>query len=121
MNRQAAVALVVLSAALMCGSHTAEAQLRGRNYGPGEVFETQPPVAAPPVAVIAQPIPLAPAGNSPSLVVISPPAVRAEPTVDAGDSNCLCPDGQTADVQGWCWRRTDAASGHWARMDKCQR
>jgi hypothetical protein len=77
-----------------------------------------PPVA-PPVSTVLPPVTGAPVVN-PTVVVSPPPPAHTEASPDGGDSDCRCPNGQTADVDGWCWRPTEAASGYWQKAEKCQ-
>lgn len=121
MKQQAAALFAILSAAWLGSADPAQAQLRPQTHGPAPVVVLPPPIILQPDSTQLKPTPLAPTMASPSLVVVPPPPVAAEAAVDGGDSACRCPDGQTADVEGWCWRRTDAASGYWAKTEKCQR
>ena len=120
MKRNTVILFAILSAAWL-GGHQAEAQVRPQT-GPVPVVVLPPPPPPPmrtdttglqPQTFVPRP--------APSLTVTSPPApARAEAVHDGGDSDCLCPNGQTANA-GWCWLRTDPTSASWSRMDKCQK
>lgn len=116
--RQMQFATVILVAACIFAQTRTQAQLRtGR---PGSATEAVPPVVHQPPTV-GQQLPLDTLNRPTNLVVAPPPPVKTESSPDGGDSDCRCPSGQKADIEGWCWRPTDAASGYWAKAEKCQR
>jgi hypothetical protein len=104
-------------AGFICAQAETLAQSRvGRTGALGEVGVQG---AAPTVVTGQPPVGLQPTINPPVLIV-PPQGAKAEPAPDDGDSSCACPDGQQRDIEGWCWRPTDAASGYWAKAEKCQ-
>lgn len=113
-----AILLAILFAAWICTDHAVQAQIRSRT---GTVVETPPPVTGTLGAGNLTTTTVAPVVTVAPLATGSPPPVKAEAAADSGDSDCLCPGGQTADIEGWCWRRTEPALGYWAKMEKCQK
>jgi hypothetical protein len=105
-------------AAFICAQAETLAQNRMGRAGAGATGEAGAQGAAP-VITVQPPVSLQPTMNPPVLV-IPPQGARAEPAPDSGDSDCACPDGQKVDLEGWCWRPTDAASGYWAKAERCQ-
>jgi hypothetical protein len=112
------ILLAAIFAAFICGQTEVLAQNRVGRTGAGAASEAGAQGAAP-VVTVQPPASLQPTINPPVLVV-PPQGAKAEPAPDGGDSSCACPDGQQRDIEGWCWRPTDAASGYWAKTEKCQ-
>lgn len=103
----------------LCAQIPAQAQVRVVPPEAGAV-PVITPLVVPPVVAVQPQLRLEPT-IKPTVVVPPPPLAHTESSPDGGDSDCKCPNGQTADVNGQCWRRTDATSGYWAKTEMCQR
>jgi hypothetical protein len=113
------ILLAAIFAVFICGQTEVLAQNRVGRTGTGAAGEVGAQGTASPVVTVQPPVSLQTTIN-PSLLVVPPQGAKAEPAPEGGDSGCTCPDGQQRDIEGWCWRPTDAASGYWAKAEKCQ-